>query len=219
MEISHDGSNSLGLLRFSYHSLPKNDPRIDGAGSSNIVEVYEHYIGKISSGARVNITDIPEIDGISNSFSFVSAGELSFDDIRPTNVGFGLSYVSAVIVSCLIARRGDLVIIENPEAHLHTKGQRAIAELLSRTARAGVQVICETHSREMLYWYKMFINDGTLQPDIVRLNYVANEGLARRVGSLFPLNSPISELGDVTDDFIENFGGATDFVIAAPTRQ
>ncbi|WP_207649500.1 AAA family ATPase [Anaeromicropila populeti] len=38
-------------------------------------------------------------------------------------MGFGISYVLPVIVSLLKAKRDDLIILENPEAHLHPKGQ------------------------------------------------------------------------------------------------
>lgn len=212
MKMAHDGSNYLGLLRFSKLHLMQGDPRIGEAASRNIEAVYDHYISKISSGAVVSINEIPEIGGLTNSFSFSIEGQLSFNRIRPTNVGFGLSYIGAVIVSCLIARKGDIVIIENPEAHLHTKGQRAIADLLARTAAAGVQVIRETHSREILYWYKKCINEKTLSENIVRLNYISNSGIKRELGSLFPLNQPISELGSVLNDFIDNFGGSADFI-------
>jgi len=39
-----------------------------------------------------------------------------------------------------------LLLIENPEAHLHPKGQSRLAELIALAANSGIQVIIETHS-------------------------------------------------------------------------
>jgi len=71
-----------------------------------------------------------------------------FNDHRATNVGFGLSYSLPVIVSLLAGTLipNSLVIIENPEAHLHPKGQAEIAKLISLCSQVGTQIIIETHS-------------------------------------------------------------------------
>jgi predicted ATPase len=42
---------------------------------------------------------------------------------RPSNVGFGLTYCLPIVVSCLAAESGALLLLENPEAHLHPRGQ------------------------------------------------------------------------------------------------
>lgn len=63
-----------------------------------------------------------------------------------TNVGFGVSFILPIIAGGLLARKGDLLIVENPELHLHPKAQTEMAGFLSVVAAAGVQVIVETHS-------------------------------------------------------------------------
>lgn len=71
-----------------------------------------------------------------------------FDEHRANNVGFGLSYTLPVIVALLLAstRDNSIVLLENPEAHLHPRGQVEIASLVAKTVQAGVQVVVETHS-------------------------------------------------------------------------
>ncbi len=71
-----------------------------------------------------------------------------FNTYRANNVGFGLSYGLPVIVALLVGTLipNSLVIIENPEAHLHPKGQTEISRLISLCAQVGTQVIIETHS-------------------------------------------------------------------------
>lgn len=46
---------------------------------------------------------------------------------------------------------GDLLIIDEPEAHLHPENQRLIARVLVRLVRAGVRVLCTTHSSLILH--------------------------------------------------------------------
>lgn len=50
-----------------------------------------------------------------------------------------------------VLRRGDLVIIDEPEAHLHPENQRRIATVLVRLVQAGVTVLCTTHSSLILH--------------------------------------------------------------------
>ena len=71
-------------------------------------------------------------------------------NLRAENIGYGISYTLPVIVALLSARPGALIILENPEAHLHPDGQAALARLMAKVARNGIQVIVETHSDHII---------------------------------------------------------------------
>ena len=62
-------------------------------------------------------------------------------------------YALPLIVALLSVRGDDLVMIENPEAHLHPGGQTRVAELAARAAATGAQVVLETHSDHVLAGY------------------------------------------------------------------
>ena len=49
-----------------------------------------------------------------------------------------------------VVRRGDVLIVEEPEAHLHPALQAAFARELARLVRAGVRVVLTTHSEWLL---------------------------------------------------------------------
>lgn len=90
---------------------------------------------------------------------------------KPTNVGYGYSYVLPVLVAGLIAQEGDILIIENPEAHLHPQGQSMIAKFLACVALSGVQVFIETHSEHILNSIRVLMRQETLTPDDVSVKY------------------------------------------------
>jgi predicted ATPase len=66
--------------------------------------------------------------------------------VRPYHMGSGVSFALGLLVSCLSAEPDDIVIIENPEIHLHPKAQSELTEFLCFVANAGIQVVIETHS-------------------------------------------------------------------------
>ncbi|NLD91595.1 MAG: DUF3696 domain-containing protein [Fibrobacter sp.] len=83
--------------------------------------------------------------GLSNSLSvdFTMDGGAC---VRPYHMGTGVSFALGVIVTCLSARPNDVIIIENPEIHLHPKAQSDLTAFLCFIANAGIQIILETHS-------------------------------------------------------------------------
>ncbi|MET9555268.1 DUF3696 domain-containing protein [Streptomyces sp. NPDC006645] len=92
--------------------------------------------------------------------------------IRPTNMGFGFSYALPIIVAGLLTRPGDLLIVENPEAHLHPGGQSKLGRFLARVAGAGTQVIVETHSDHVLNGARLAVaEEGVLDPGDAIIQY------------------------------------------------
>lgn len=77
-----------------------------------------------------------------------------------TNVGFGITYALPILVSGLTVPEGGLLIVENPEAHLHAKAQSNMGYFLARMAAAGVRVIIETHSEHIVNGIRRMIVEG-----------------------------------------------------------
>lgn len=72
------------------------------------------------------------------------------EEINPFNVGSGLSYLAKVLILCFLAKPGDVVIIENPEIHLHPGAQSRLGEFFCFLASKGIQLIVETHCEHLL---------------------------------------------------------------------
>ena len=83
---------------------------------------------------------------------------------KPENVGFGISYVLPVITMLLAAQKGQLLIIENPESHIHPRGQAELGKLIALAAANGVQIIVETHSDHLVNGIRVAVKEGLLAP-------------------------------------------------------
>ncbi|HEY3333495.1 MAG TPA: DUF3696 domain-containing protein [Capsulimonadaceae bacterium] len=68
----------------------------------------------------------------------------------PTNSGFGISYVLPIVLAGLIVPSDGVIVVENPEAHLHPAAQSFIGRFLATVAASGVHVILETHSDHVI---------------------------------------------------------------------
>jgi predicted ATPase len=62
------------------------------------------------------------------------------------NVGVGVSQLLPVLVVCLLAEPGSLVLLEQPELHLHPAVQQRLGDFLLACARTGRQIVVESHS-------------------------------------------------------------------------
>lgn len=101
----------------------------------------------ISTGITINVQKKIDKPGFTIFYGFKGAeGKKSIEDLRAENIGYGVSYSLPVITALLSAKPGALILIENPEAHLHPEGQAELAKLMCLVAQRGVQVIVETHS-------------------------------------------------------------------------
>lgn len=113
-------------------------------------------------------------------YAFQTGGDTT-PAYSPVNVGFGLSYALPVVVALLAAEEGSLILIENPEAHLHESAQSELGVLIARAAQAGVQVVVETHSNHILNGIliatKRFENgEHGVDKDLVRMYYMRRHG-------------------------------------------
>jgi len=118
-------------------------------------------------GASLTIQPVPQANMV--TLGLTTSGETGFH--RPINVGFGLTQILPVIVAALAAKEGDLLLIENPEVHLHPAGQALMGQFLTEVAAAGVQVLSESHSDHVLNGIRRAVKAGTLPAGKVALHF------------------------------------------------
>lgn len=130
------------------------------------------WLQHLSPGVRLQVKLVDGTDEVLLQYNYVGQTETSRSNYyRPTNVGFGLTYSFPIIVSALAAPAGSLLMLENPEAHLHPVGQAAVGQLLSLAAADGVQVIVETHSDHVLNGIRLAVKQGRIRNNDVALHF------------------------------------------------
>lgn len=122
--------------------VPK-ELRCKGCEDANLLSQVSAWEALISSGVSVN--PLPTGTNFQLNFSYENNNG-GVTESSAINVGSGLSFVLPVIVALLSTPCGGMVIVENPEAHLHPQAQAILASLIAKAAQYGVQVVVETHS-------------------------------------------------------------------------
>lgn len=127
-------------------------------GNNSLSSQLDIWLSKISKGIRL-ITDLDESVNSARIYYQFEDGEDLTNRFSPVNVGFGLTYVLPVLVAVLSAKPGDLVIIENPESHLHPSGQSIVGQFLALAAQDGLQIIIETHSDHIIHGIRIAVKE------------------------------------------------------------
>lgn len=118
----------------------------------------ESWMGKIVRPVQIDAEWLPNT--AVTRLRFKTPG-LRTEWTRAPNAGFGISYALPVVVAALRAEVNGLLLVENPEAHLHPAGQSRIGGFLARVAADGVQVFLETHSDHVLNGIRVAVADGS----------------------------------------------------------
>ena len=80
-------------------------------------------------------------------------------------VGVGVSQLLPVLVLCLLSEPGSMILLEQPELHLHPALQQRLADFLIAAVRSGRQLIVETHSEYIVSRLRRRIAEDTSNED------------------------------------------------------
>ena len=139
----------------------------------------EAWLSSIVGPVQVSSTLLAQSSGAALRFR---DPEVTAEWTRPANVGFGLTFALPIIVASLVTRPSSLLMVENPEAHLHPRGQSEIGKFLVRLAASGVQTLVETHSDHVVNGVRIAsAGEEILSPDEVAIHYLEGGGGVREI--------------------------------------
>ncbi len=135
-----------------------------------IADQVKEWMDLISPGVSPVITINTSSRTAELKYEYIEGREKT-NSYKSINVGFGITYVLPVVVTLISAKPGDIILLENPEAHIHPRGQRMLGELLAAAAAGGVQVLLETHSDHVMNGIRVAAKKGRLEPKDTRFFY------------------------------------------------
>ncbi len=131
---------------------------------------------------------------------YLDEGGQGMHRVNFADIGFGASQVIPVVIQSLLASEGALVIIEQPELHLHPSAQAVLADLFIQKSREGVRFLVETHSEHLILRLQRRIRKGIIVPSDLFVIYVTRKGSE---SNCHPLQ--LDEEGDFIDEWPEGF--------------
>lgn len=140
----------------------------------------------------------------------------SKDWVDLPDVGFGISQVLPVLVQCFYAPAGSIILMEQPEIHLHPSAQSALADVMIDVIKSrengvdrNIQLVIETHSEHFLRRLQRRIAEEAVEREKVAAYFADISKTPATLDSLkidscgnisnWPENFFGDEMGDITE--------------------
>ena len=189
------GENAVGLLH-QRRDLSVMAPLVLQDATPKLLPQVEARMAFFFPGSSLTVLPVEQANIV--TLGLTNSGETGFH--RPINVGFGLTQVFPIIVAALSSKEGDLLLIENPEVHLHPAGQALMGQFLAQVASAGVQIVVESHSDHILNGIRRAVKKQTLSAEDVSLHFFNPRG-----GGVAQVTSPTIAPDGNIDHWPEGF--------------
>lgn len=185
--------------------IHKDSITIDSVTGKNIenkslINQINLWMGEISPNVHVRTSSVSS-NYVLLEYAFKQPNLGFTNKFTPSNVGFGISYGLPIVTALLSARPGELLIIENPESHIHPRGQAELGKLIAKTAMNNVQIIVETHSDHILNGIRVAVKEKDISKNNVAVFYFDK------------VVTESEQYANVTDIFIDDNGELSEYPI------
>lgn len=172
------------------------------AKGSEFISHVERAVSFVLSGASIRI---PESQG--NIIELFMDSINKSEGYMPVNVGFGYSYILPIVLTGLFAEKNSIIIIENPEAHLHPGAQsRLVNFLVDQSKIKNLQIFLETHSDHVINGLRIAVKNREInRRDVSIIHFGRENNLnAKPEISQIKVDSE-GNLSDYPDDFMDEW--------------
>lgn len=169
-----DGKYALAYL-LRHESDPINEKiAVHDENTTNSLLGQVNYWLNYIVGTNIYINDLKKTNYLQVKYNNNPANASSEAlHSRPVNVGSGISYLISIIVACLGAEEDSVIIIENPEIHLHPKAQSKLSDFLYFISQNDRQLFVETHSDHIFNGLRAQVAEGHVLQNEITVNFFA----------------------------------------------
>lgn len=171
IDMNHNIGSKGEYAAFYFDSMQSRKiPLDDIAGdeeSKSMAFQVNKWMGCIAPETRIRTSVTRDIDAARLTYYDKNSAK----DRRSINVGFGLTYTFPIVLALLSVKKGGILLLENPEAHLHPKAQTMIGKLIAKVVQCGGQIILETHSDHIINGIRVAIKERMLDNEKMIIDF------------------------------------------------
>ena len=164
--VGPQGENAVSILYRGRDHHVVDELRIEDT-TPTLLHQAEARLASFFPGCAVDVQQVPNVN--SATLGIRISPETGF--LRPVHCGFGITQILPIIVAALSAPKSSILLIENPEVHLHPAGQALMGQFLADVSHSGVQVIVETHSDHVLNGIRRSVKSERILADEVSIHF------------------------------------------------
>ena len=223
--VGFSGSNAVAAL------LAARKRKIS-LGKGKQAELFEKVIArKLKKMGLIKDFQIKAIASKRQEYEVKVCTQGSDEWVDLPDVGFGVSQVLPVLVQCFYAPPGSIIIMEQPEIHLHPSAQSALADVMIDVINSrengksrNIQLIIETHSEHFLRRLQRRIAEGDIPEEKVAAYFANTSKTPANLDSLQLnkygniLNWPEGFFGDEMGDIVAQAEAALEKQIQADKK-
>lgn len=148
--------------------------------------VVEHILGSVTSPVYV---DISRTDFESKLRLVYGGTSIESESSSPEQTGAGVTAALPVVIHLAASVRGEVVVLQDPEAHLHPRGQSLIGREIAKAAARGIGVVVETHSEHLVNGIKLGLLELEMDPSNDLACYYFNVTKGRSIAARVEIDS------------------------------
>ena len=214
------GENAVSAL-FSGRDSEVPKPLLLKEAIPTLLRQVEARLSHFFPGCSLDVQPIPNVNALTLGVRLSDATNY----LRPIHCGFGVTQILPIIIAALnVSDRkesavfrvryrmpgSDILIIENPEVHLHPAGQALMGQFLAEVANSGRQVIVETHSDHILNGIRRAVKSNKIPTGSVAL-YFFKQTMSGRPDVFAPTLGDDGSIDEWPEGFFDQFDKDIDF--------
>lgn len=160
------GEHAMSVLHWGRDEPVHADLALPDAPASRFRQV-EQRMRTLFPGCTLDLQQAPRANAV--TLGFRTSDDTGFH--LPAHTGFGLTQCLPIVIAALSASKEGILLVENPEVHLHPAGQALMGQFMGDVARAGMQVLVETHSDHVLNGVRRAVKTGRLPAERVAIHF------------------------------------------------